>query len=75
MSDSIIKASASENNGLFSDYVRQYFDVKKRAFLRNYMRDFWGLNANFLFVNHTRNTSCEIRNFPLKLCAFFHFNV
>ena len=33
----------------------QYFDVKKRAFLRNYMHDFCRFYEKFLFVNHPRN--------------------
>ena len=32
--------SSSKNDYKISDYVRKYFDVKKRAFLCNYMRDF-----------------------------------
>ena len=47
-----------------SDYVRKYFDVKKRAFQRNYMRDFDRFYAKFLFVNHPRNNRCEIRICP-----------
>ena len=48
-----------------SDYVRKYFDVKKRAFLGNYMRDLCRFYAKFLFVNHPRNKRCEIRAFAL----------
>ena len=36
---------------VYSDYVRKYFDVKKRAFLCNLMRDFSCLFARFLFGN------------------------
>ena len=34
--------------------------MKKRAFLRNYMRDFGRFDAKFLFVNHPRNN--KMRN-------------
>ena len=64
-----------------SDYVRKYFDVKKRAFLRNNMRDFDGYYAKFSFVHNPRNIRCEIRAFALKImrvsnllffcCCFF----
>ena len=54
-----------------SDYVRNYFDVKKRAFLRNYMRDFGRFYAKFLFVNHPRNNRCEIRAFALRIMRVF----
>ena len=54
-----------------SDYVRKYVDVKKRAFLRNYMRDFGRFNAKFLFINHPRNNRCEIRAFVLKIMRVF----
>ena len=54
-----------------SDYVRKYFDVKKRTFLRNYMRDFGRFYAKFLFVNHPRNNRCEIRPSVLKIMRVF----
>ena len=54
-----------------SGYVRKYFDVKKRAFLRNFMRDFGRLYALFLFVNHTKNNRCEIRAFVLTFMRVF----
>ena len=54
-----------------SDYVRKYFDVKKRAFLCNYMRDFGRFYAKFLFVNYPRNNRCEIRAFALKIMRVF----
>ena len=54
-----------------SDYVRKYFDVKKRAFLCNYMRDFGRFYAKLLFVNHHKNNRCEIRAFALKIMRVF----
>ena len=51
-------------NSVCSDYVRTYFDVKKRAFLRNYMRDFGRFYAKFLIVNRPRHNRCEIRALP-----------
>ena len=54
-----------------SDYVRKYFDVKKRAFLRNNMRNFGRFYAKFLFVNYPRNNRCEIRAFVLKIMRVF----
>ena len=54
-----------------SDYVRKCFDVKKRAFLSNYMRDFGRFYAKFLFINHPRNNRCEIRAFVLKIMRVF----
>ena len=54
-----------------SDYVRKYFDVKERAFMRNYMPDFGRFYAKFLFVNHPRNNRCEIRAFVLRIMRIF----
>ena len=54
-----------------SDYVRKYFDVKKRAFLSDNMRDFCRFYAKFLFVNHPRNNRCEIRAFVMKIMRVF----
>ena len=54
-----------------SDYVRKYFDVKKRAFLSDNMRDFCRFYAKFLFVNRPRNNRCEIRAFVLKIMRVF----
>ena len=56
---------------LYSDYVWKYFDVKKRAFLFNFMRDFGHFYAKFLFVNHPRNNRCEIRAFVLSIMRVF----
>ena len=54
-----------------SGYVGKYFDVKKRAVLRNFLRDFGHLYALFLFVNHTKNNRCEICAFVLKFMRVF----
>ena len=56
---------------IYSDYGRKYFDVKKRAFLRNYMRDFGLFYAKFSFVNHPRHNRCEIRAFALRIMRVF----
>ena len=50
---------------MISDYVRKYFDVKKRAFFFDHFY------AKFLFVNHPRNYRCEIRAFALKIMCVF----
>ena len=54
-----------------SGYVRKYFDVKKRAFVCNFMRDYGRLYAKFLFVNNSKNNRCEIRAFFLKNMRVF----
>ena len=38
-------ANLGQSGQLSSGYVRKYFDVKKRAFLRNFLRDFGRLYA------------------------------
>ena len=67
----MVKMTARPCCSIHSDYVRKYFDVKKRAFLCNYMRDFGRFYAKFLFVNHPRNNRCEIRAFALKIMHVF----
>ena len=67
----LMVATLGTGTGHCSEYVRQYFDVKKRAFLRNYLRDFGRFYAKFLFVNHPRNNRCEIRAFVLKIMPVF----
>ena len=44
-----------------SGYVRQYYDVKNRAFLQNFMRDFCHFYAHFLLFNHSKYIKCENR--------------
>ena len=61
----------SKDTDIDSDYVRKYFDVKKRAFLRNNMRDLGRFYATFLFVNYPRNNIYEIRAFVLKIMRVF----
>ena len=56
---------------IHSDYVRKYLDVKKHAFLRNYMRDFGRFYAKFLIVNRPGHNRCEIRAFALKIMRVF----
>ena len=46
-----------------SGYVRKYFDVKNRAFLPNFMRDFDHLYAKLLSGYQSRNNRCENRAF------------
>ena len=44
-------------------YVTKYFNVKNRAFLPNFMRDFDHLYAKLLSGYQSRNNRCENRAF------------
>ena len=46
-----------------SGYVTKYFDVKNRAFLPNFMRNFDHLYAKLLSGYQSRNNRCENRAF------------
>ena len=54
-----------------SGYVRKYYDVKNRAFLRNFMRDFCHFYAQFLFFNHSKYIKCENRAFSMENMRVF----
>ena len=56
-----------------SDYVRNWFDVQNRAFLRNFMRDFCEFYAQFLFANQTEFNRCENRAFSWEDMRDFPF--
>ena len=55
----------------YSGYVRKYFDVKNRAFLPIFMRDFYHLYAKLLSGHQSRNTRCENRAFYLIIMCVF----
>ena len=48
---------------LDSGYVRQYYDEKNRAFLRNFMR-------NFYFLTTQNISNAKIAHLAWKICAF-----
>ena len=54
-----------------SGYVRKYYDVKNRTFLRNCMRDFDHFYAQFFFVHPKKYDKCENRAFSIKEYARF----
>ena len=56
---------------LYSGYVRKYYDVKNRAFLRNFMRDFCHFYAQFLFFNPSKYIKCENRAFSMENMRVF----
>ena len=56
---------------IFSGYVRKYYDVKNRAFLLNFMRDFCYFYAQFLLFNHSKDIKCENRAFSMENMRVF----
>ena len=54
-----------------SGYVRKYYDVKNCAFLRNVMRDFCHINAQFLYFNHSKYIKCKNRAFSMENMRVF----
>ena len=54
-----------------SGYVRKYYNVKNRAFLQNFMRDFCHFYAQFLLFNHSKYIKCENRAFSMENMRVF----
>ena len=53
-----------------SGYVRKYYDVKNRAFLRNFMRDFCYFYVRFLSLTTKNISNLKIAHLAWKICAF-----